>query len=617
MDSPLWTSRRTLLSWDFSSRIPTTLITGNVVTSDLINKYIVQADPLPIGIIDSTASASRFANLPFQRQAILALPPSAAFRDLSLVTPRRLLLYVCAAFLALLAGWSVLELTEPPGPGLDPDALAYLGSAVSLANGHGYRVPSSLWAAADTTAPLAHFPPGVPTSIALGIAAGTTPENSARFVQAASAAVTVLAIMFATAAAGQFAAGAIAVVLFGVTATAIICHASVLSEPLFLALLALFVWQLARPRSSLRLSSRTIALGVISAAAALVRYAGISLVGAALLDALLAAWLAVPTDGDDSTATRMRRAVIALATTAVLPFALLATWTLSRPKVPGAKIRTIGIYVHGLGATLVAGGRTMMRWLAPSIEPAPLAAFVTVLVWLAAIALIVRLLRTIARAPAEHVQTLRLLRALALTLFCYSGLIAVSRLFADGLIPLDERILAPAMMMGTIAFALALQSYWRHASQAMRMFSAGMTLAWIFGSYDVASGWVRDYRTDGGDLAGRDWQIAPIVEWARTHPGVRLYSNWPAAIWFHTGRAASELPYVLDATRVRQFRVKIEREHGALLAFSLPSPEYASTDSLAQLAGLIAVQRSPLGVVWRAPADSSGAIAPNGALIKP
>jgi hypothetical protein len=553
------------------------------------------------------------ATAPFQREAICALPPHSAFRDLSPVTPRRSLLYVCAALLALLAGWSVLELTEPPGPGLDPDALAYLGSAVSLANGEGYRIPSSGWASADTAAPLAHFPPGVPTSIAIGIKAGATPLNSARFIEAASAAVAAIAIVLATSAAGLAASGFIAVVLFAVTTTAVICHASVLSEPLFLALLMLFVWQLARERSS----QRTIALGVIAAAAGLVRYAGISLVGAAILDALLAGSLAVPTDNDDAISARIRRALTGALSTAALPLALLAAWTLSRPKVEGVKIRTIGFYLNGLGDTLIEGGGTVMRWLAPGVEPAPLAAVLAVLVWLTVIALIVRFVQTIAKAPAENAPKLRLLRALALTFLSYAGLIAASRLFADGAIPLDERILAPAIVMLTVTFALALQSYWANASQRMRVFSVGITFAWIFGAVDVSSGWVRDYRTDGGDLAGRDWRLAPIVDWARENPGVRLYSNWPAAIWFHTGRAASEMPYFADSATIRKFRAKIATDHGALVACTWPSPEYALPDSLAARAGLIAVERSKDGVVWRAAADGSGAIAPNGAVIKP
>jgi hypothetical protein len=562
-------------------------------------------------------NGSDSATAPFHCQAIRAFPPPVAFRDLSPVTSRRPFLYGCAALLALSAGWSVLELTAPPGPGLDPDALAYLGSAISLANGHGFQVPSSGWAAIDTTAPLAHFPPGVPTSIAIGITAGATPINSARFIQAASAAVAVIAIVMTTTAAGLAASGFVAVVLFAVTATAVICHASVLSEPLFLALLMLFVWQLARERSS----QRTIALGVIAAAAALVRYAGISLVGAAILDALLAGWLAAPTDNDDARAARIRRALTGALTgaltAAALPIALLAAWTLSRPKVQGVKIRTIGLYLGGLRDTLIEGGGTVMRWLAPGVEPAPLAAVLAVLVWLTMIALIVRFVQTIAKSPTENAPKIRLLRALALTLVCYAGLIAASRLFADGAIPLDERILAPAMVILTITFALALQSYWATASQRMRVFSVGITFAWIFGAVDVSSGWVRDYRTDGGDLAGRDWRLAPIVDWARAHPGVRLYSNWPAAIWFHTGRAASDLPIALDTATIRKFRAKIVKDQGAVLAFTWPSPEYALPDSLAARAGLIAVQRSPLGVVWRAPADSSGVIAPNAAVIKP
>jgi hypothetical protein len=545
--------------------------------------------------------------------SIFALPPPAAIRDLSAVTSRRPLLYVCAAALALLAGWGVLQLTAPPGPGLDPDALAYLGSAVSLANGLGYQVPSSGWAAIDTTAPLAHFPPGVPTAIAVGIKAGATPINSARFIEAASAAAAVLAIILATTAAGLAASGFVAVILFAVTTTAVICHASVLSEPLFLALLMLFVWQLARERSS----QRTTALGVIAAAAALVRYAGISLVGAAILDALLAGWLAAPTDSDDSVAARVRRALIGAATTAALPLALLAAWTLSRPKVPGVKIRTVGLYLKGLGDTLIEGGGTVMRWLAPGVEPAPLAAVLAVVVWLTAIALIVRFVRTIAAAPSVSAPKIRLLRALGLTLVCYAGLIAASRLFADGDIPLDERILAPAMMILTVTFALALQSYWSQASQRMRVFSVGIIFAWLFGAVDVSASWVSDYRADGNDLAGRDWRLAPIVDWARAHPGVRLYSNWPSAIWFHTGRGTSGLPRALDTATVRKFRAIIGNDHGAVLAFTWPSPEFASPDSLAARAGLVAVQRSPLGVVWRAPADSSGVIAPNQAVIKP
>ena len=48
-----------------------------------------------------------------------------------------------AALLGAAAFWLVLTVTDPPGPGLDPDAMQYMGAAESLVTGHGYRVPTA------------------------------------------------------------------------------------------------------------------------------------------------------------------------------------------------------------------------------------------------------------------------------------------------------------------------------------------------------------------------------------------------------------------------------------------------------------------------------------------
>jgi hypothetical protein len=116
---------------------------------------------------------------------------------------------------------------------------------------------------------------------------------------------------------------------------------------------------------------------------------------------------------------------------------------------------------------------------------------------------------------------------------------------------------------------------------------------------------VSDFRSDGGDLAAHQWTASPLVVWAaHAPPSTRLYSNWPAAIWFSTSRASFEVPSDLDPGTVREFREKIEREHGALLAFNARAEDYASPDSLAALAGLVAAERWPDGTVWRAPGDA-------------
>jgi hypothetical protein len=127
----------------------------------------------------------------------------------------------------------------------------------------------------------------------------------------------------------------------------------------------------------------------------------------------------------------------------------------------------------------------------------------------------------------------------------------------------------------------------------------------MWGAEEVSAGLIDDYRTDGSDLASHEWTASPLVAWAaHAPPGTALYSNWPSAIWFHTTRATHELPSELDANTVREFREKIEREHGALLSFTVRSEDFAPPDSLAALAGLVAVERWPDGTVWRAPADT-------------
>src|SRR6185312_9683781 len=99
--------------------------------------------------------------------------------------------------------------------------------------------------------------------------------------------------------------------------------------------------------------------------------------------------------------------------------------------------------------------------------------------------------------------------------------------------------------------------------------TAGVTASWIWGSAQVGAAWVNDSATDGGDLAAHEWAVSPLVAWAgEAPPGTPLYSNWPAAIWFHTARPTHEIPADLDSATALEFRAKIEREHGALLAFA-------------------------------------------------
>jgi 4-amino-4-deoxy-L-arabinose transferase-like glycosyltransferase len=504
-----------------------------------------------------------------------------------------------AVLIGLVAFSGVIEVTEPPGPGLDPDALSYLGAGASLAHGHGLRVPSASWSSNDSTAPLVHFPPGFPATIAVGVAAGATPVNAARFVEATAAAVTAVAIVLAANLAGGVIAALAAIGIAAATPAFVMVHASVLSEPLFLALLALFTWQLSRERRG-NDTKRTLLLGALAAAATLVRYAGASLVVAVVFEAWWTAdgsWLA-------TWRVRARRAFVA----AELPVVALAIWTFTRPHSEDAeKIRDVGIYASGLGATLLGGVHTAERWLAPGVESDVGRTIAAALVFVALCALAIRAVRE-ARAGLMPASEQRLHRAIAIVLLSYAGIVSASRLLADPGIPLDDRMLAPVFLLVALWLGVALAAFWRalvHGRREIILLTAGVTASWIWGSLGVSADWVNASRTDGGDLAAYEWTASPLVAWAaKAPPDTPLYSNWPAAVWFHTARAAHEIPADLDSTTALAFRAKIEREHGALLAFAPPAGDYAPPDSLAAMAGLVAVERWPGGTIWRAPADT-------------
>jgi hypothetical protein len=337
---------------------------------------------------------------------------------------------------------------------------------------------------------------------------------------------------------------------------------------------------------------------VLAAATVLVRYAGASLAVALVLDALLAA-------RDASWRERIRRVALA----GVIPAAALGAWALSRPKTGGEKIRHAGFYFAGMNDTLQEGIDTAARWLAPGIETRTAQLGVALAMLVALTVLLARTARMARAACREHGERQREThtnRAVALIVVSYAAVIGASRLLADPAIPLDDRMFAPVFLLAIIALAPALAHWWRRARPAASLLSAVVAAVWLVRAAHASADAVRDYRVDGGDLASREWRLSSLVEFARdADAGVRLYSNWPSAIWFHTRRSVSEMPEALDPKTVAAFRAKLGREHGAVIAFNSKSPDVAPPDSLARLAGLVKVFTGADGAVWRAPADSA------------
>jgi hypothetical protein len=485
-----------------------------------------------------------------------------------------------AVLLGAIACWFVFSWTQPAGPGLDPDAVQYVSAAKSFATHGTFQVPDDSWDSPDSVDPLTHFPPGLSTVLAAPVALGADPLQAARVVNGVAALVTIgMVFLFVSWAEGR-AAGTVAAIAVAVTPAVSYVFLDVLSEPLFFALmlvtLACMVW---RPRSPLW-------AGLGAAAAAMVRYAGVSVIAAVGVWSLL-----LP----GTLRERVRRAMVALVPGAI---ALGAWMVRTRLETNGGGIREFKVYGQ-IVPTLDEGVRTLVGWSAPlvgglwRIAPAIVAACAVLVLARDAMrrwSVRERLSGTWSRADRSGPPGPpgpRAAFAVAATLVlaaCYVAVVVMARLFADPGIPLDERLLSPLMLLAIVAIVITLSNGWRVWRRTARIVAAVLLVCWA-----GASAWVTAqegaYAVDtGNDYADESWFGSPLIAWVRDHAaGRELYTNYPTALYFHADRWARLMPKAPTPDTARAFADVVAQTHGLIVAFNRSSRFAASATALMQL----------------------------------
>jgi hypothetical protein len=331
--------------------------------------------------------------------------------------------------------------------------------------------------------------------------------------------------------------------------------------------------------------------GLLAALAALVRYAGISVGASVVLWELMAS-------GDLK--RRATRAAIAAAPTIVLQ----GGWTLYVSATSGpTSIRELGIY-HGIGATLAEGGRTIVAWLAPtSDEPGG------VRIWLGAVVAII--VGTLAALGVRRAIRGAHEAACGTLLACYVAVVVASRLVADAGIPFDERILSPLVLLSTIGIVIAMTVLWPYAGLLVRWMSIVAFSVWTGLSAAASASEAIFARTEGSDFANSNWRNSDTIAWTREHAAdVPLYSNWPAALYFHEHRQAWMLPETSDSATLAAFVDTLSVRHGLVVAFDAPSPDVVSPDTIAKRVGLRVLARLRDGTIYRAPYGANEIIEP-------
>lgn len=483
-----------------------------------------------------------------------------------------------ALLFGALAFVGTLAITSGAGPGLDPDSMSYLTAASTLTHGGTLRDVERDWFAVDSTMPLAHWPPGYPIAIAGTERAGLAGITGARIIGALSALVSLAVIVLLVSEMAGTRAGMVAAVLVMVTPAVVQVHESVLSEPLFIALLVLTLWAMVRA------PERPLIAGVFAGLASIVRYAGVSLVGAAVVWSLVRA---------GSARQRIARAVIA-ATPAIV---LQGAWVLRTMHSAGpSSIRRLSIYGE-ITSTLREGWGTTSAWLVPGMGQS-LGIFVAAG---AAVLLVVAIWesRRIG-APRRGVVAAALLAA------CYLALVLASRIIADPGIPLDDRMMAPLLVLLEIALVLAVAPAWRSWPRAGRVALAIALVAWCAAALRVSVDSARYAVGTGNDFAEDCWRDSPVTAWVRAHgAGRALFSNVPEALYFHAGRFAHEPPDEIDSKTMRAFADTLARRRALLVVFDESCGDLAgSVDSMLARLPLREVAALPAGRVFESPTDS-------------
>jgi len=515
---------------------------------------------------------------------------------------------VVALALLLAAGAAALVAvgTLPPGPGLYGDDAGYLGAAQSLARTGALRVPFATYTSADSTAPLAQWPPGMSLLVALPVRLGLEPVPAGRLIVIASAATTILLVVLIVGSAAGAAWGALAALAVAVTSSIVATHLMILSEPPFIALAMLTLALLVHA------PDRPLPAGLVAGVAVLVRYAGLGLVGGVALWQLLQ---------PGPISRRLRRAAIGAAPgiaaygiwSAIVRRSGTAVRLLHPDQRPAASIRRF------IGAT--------EAWLAPGLfgeshRTMLVRVGIKGVVATAIVALLVSL--GVSRARGRRVvpgadasvaddpsgDAGKVALAAAILAAGVGGLILVARLLESS-VTLYDRMLSPVHALLDVALVAALAAWWTAERRAdwSRALAVGTLVLWAGASASISAQVIYEARTVGLEHAAVDVRRSPLWTWVRDSGGGRpLYSNDFADVYLQTGRPSHFLPWIVTDDSVHALCAALARRPGlvvwvtAYVADELLYPELAplamTPTRLPRLVPLREVARFPDGVIW-------------------
>ncbi|MEO6462095.1 MAG: hypothetical protein ABIP29_03380 [Candidatus Eisenbacteria bacterium] len=435
----------------------------------------------------------------------------------------------------------LLWATAPRGPALSADSAVYLSVADALAQGRGF--------AQFDDAPLTRWPPLLPLLLAPASALGVPPARAAQGLNLlAFAAVLGLAASWLVRHVASLVTRALALALLLASATLLEAGVFVWSDLPFLALVlaALGAFDgldeagLDRGASPARRRHVALVAGLWTAAACLLRYAGLALVPVGVA-VILGAGAGAGGGGDSALRVRRRGDALLFAVLALVPVGLWCAHNLVAgtgafgPRVdagagPIAQGRDL---LAALGVWLVGSGRDV------SLRVAAGAALVAG--WFL---LLLAGWRRVARPPASVVAMSGVVVVSAAILVAWSSYSSIERLNERYTIPL----MVPGVLLAAWAAVRAAATFGRRTSgRVVVALVVGATVLWIGVATVRTARHVERYRGPG------EWGYN-TAHWDRSRatgllhavaglpPGARIYSDLPHAIYARLRRPARLMP---------------------------------------------------------------------------
>lgn len=466
--------------------------------------------------------------------------------------PNRLFWTVIMVFSCFIGFGMVLYCTRW-GAALSDDSYYYISSARNLLAGRGFDLVSN-------------FPPMLPLVLSFFGLFKLDPLITIRWLNACLFAVNIyLLARVVYSLSRSYVFSMLAGLLILISSTLIMVHSWAMSEALYITftlagILAYTTWHKKGTWQC------PLYCGLFFGLAAATRYIGISL--------LLAGGIVFIFEARKNNRFRIHNFIL-FSIAGVIPLLL---WMIRNELVTGQPTNRVFSWHLMTGSIWVNMLNTVLLWFVPG-------RFVhgKELYWLGFIILaiiswsgiIIFRQRSRKAVPTKEDSQRESIVLIILCMISYLVILILSRSFFDVLIPMDERLLSPILMLGLILLVWALAGQYKCKRWIEFGFLAIVCLLLVFTNLIRSAQLVQSYHESGRGYASARDHVSETYAYLRNRPDTPVYSNAFAAIYFWTGRVTEPLP---PSSQIPEMKADMEETGAYLVIFdSIPVELYGTT----------------------------------------